>query len=510
MELNISNFYQQLIGKKLGLNKNEVFVENFFLTTAGVLVFFHLNSTKNRLERFAGLEIKVWLFELSKLTHPLWDKPKLIDTLPSPQVFLGRMERENFPGFQSSLKLKTIELKRWLFLAKTRKSITNWQFLSLQKVDGEYLSFWWLKNHGVFAKIYPNYLITAEVKLKHSLPLLEKLPSNPILKPNTKNAWEAFNTFNPAAFYAAGKVHILYRAQGYDYVSVIGYAQSKDGVKISKTFQKPIYTPTQIFEGVSLPPGKSDGDYVSGGGCGGCEDPRVTVIDDKVYMTYVAYDGWNPPRVALTSLALTDFLAERFFWETPVLISPPGVVDKSACIFPEKINGKYVIMHRIFPDILIDFVDNLDFTDQKYLESKAKISPRSQEWWDSRKIGAGAPPLKTSLGWLLIYQAVDDKDASQYKVGAMLLDLKNPSKVLARSSQPIMEPKEHYENAGFKAGVIYPCGAVIIKERLFVYYGGADSYVCVATATLDKFLNDLLKTGAPSLEQTQLGVKQER
>jgi len=207
-------------------------------------------------------------------------------------------------------------------------------------------------------------------------------------------------------------------------------------------------------------------------------------------LTYVAFDGINPPRIALTSISAYDFLNRRWLWERPVLISPPGIVDKSAVIFPEKINGKYVIMHRIYPDILIDFVDNLNFDGTFWLKGEYKISPRPDKW-DSRKIGAGAPPLKTKYGWLLIYQSVGEQDPGRYKIGAMLLDLLDPTKVLYRSQSPILEPEETYENDGFKSGVIYPCGAVIIDDTLYVYYGGADSYVCVATAKLEDFLTEL-------------------
>jgi hypothetical protein len=108
------------------------------------------------------------------------------------------------------------------------------------------------------------------------------------------------------------------------------------------------------------------------------------------------------------------------------------------------------------------------------------------------KVGCGPPPLKTKDGWLLIYQAVGACDESRYKIGAMLLDLKDPTKVLARTRSPILEPVAVYENEGFKAGVVYPCGAVIINDRLFVYYGGADTVVCVATAKLNNFLEQLV------------------
>jgi len=258
--------------------------------------------------------------------------------------------------------------------------------------------------------------------------------------------------------------------------------------------------PTQPFE-IPTKVGQVNMKFMSAG-YGGCEDPRLTRIDDRIYMTYVAFNGYSEPRIALSSISVKDFLAHNWLWTHPVLISRPGVVTKSACILPEKINGKYVIFHRVFPDILIDYRDDLDFEDGQYLSYQKKISPRSALWWDSRKIGVGAPPLKTQDGWLLIYQSIDDKEGHPYKVGAMLLDLNDPSEVLHRSRQPILEPQEWYDNDGFKAGVVYPCGAVIIGETLFVYYGGADSRVCVATANLAEFLYQLKNEGDAKVEPT--------
>ena len=155
-------------------------------------------------------------------------------------------------------------------------------------------------------------------------------------------------------------------------------------------------------------------------------------------------------------------------------------------------------MHRVFPDILIDFVDSLDFSDGNFLEGRYRIKTRDG-YWDSRKIGAGAPPIKTKDGWLLIYYGVDDRDASQYKIGAMVLDASDPTKVLHRTDQPILEPVEWYENEGHKAGIAYPCGAAIIDNKLFVYYGGADTVVCVATAELSEFMESLIKDKKPKL-----------
>lgn len=318
---------------------------------------------------------------------------------------------------------------------------------------------------------------------------LKKHVGNPIIAPKPNHSWEAFTTFNPSAIYLDNKVHILYRAQGYDYISSVGYACSHDGFSISERSNIPIYAPQADFEMNNL--GGVNAEFVSGGGYGGCEDPRLTCIGNTVYMTYVAFDGYSPPRLALTSILLENFLAQRWLWSKPVLISRPGEADKSGCLLPEKINGKYVFFHRVFPNILVDFVDDLNFDGkQKWLRGQYKI-PIRPHMWDSRKIGAGAPPLKTKDGWLLIYYGVDDKDDSQYKIGAMLLDLQDPTKVLYRSNYPILEPSEEYENTGFKPGVAYPCGAVIIDNVLLVYYGGADNVVCVASSKLDEFISEL-------------------
>jgi len=341
------------------------------------------------------------------------------------------------------------------------------------------------------------------------VPILERFDGNPILEPQPNHWWESKATFNPGAIYEQGKVHIVYRAIGDSDVSVLGYACSVDGFHIDERLDKPIYVPREPFEGAGLvyptainpqityfsaeDEEEDENNYVSGGGgWGGCEDPRLTRIDDRVYMTYVAFDGYSPPRVALTSIHIDDFLARNWQWQKPVLISPPGVVDKNACILSERIDSKYVIFHRIFPNILVDFVDDLDFDGAtRWLKGEFKISTRAA-YWDSRKLGIGAPPVKTKDGWLTIYQGVDERDPGRYKVGAMLLDLKDPTRVLARLGKPILEPEVWYENEGWKAGVVYPCGAVVIGDRLLVYYGAADKVTCVASAKLDTVFAHLI------------------
>lgn len=330
---------------------------------------------------------------------------------------------------------------------------------------------------------------------------LRKHKSNPIIKPAHKNAWETWQTFNPAALFEDGKVHLVYRAIGEDGISRFGYASSKDGILIDERLGKPIFELSDA--GV---PSSAESAYFSGGSWGGAEDPRITKLDDNLHMLFVAFQGL--PRLALVSIKWGDFLNKRWRWGGVKIISPPGIVDKSGCLFPERINGKYAILHRIFPNIILDFVDTLDFPEGKYLSGekevwgKHSIKVRKGEW-DSLKIGPGAPPIKTDKGWLLIYYGVDEKDR-RYKIGAMLLDLKNPRKVLARTKKPILEPIEWYENAGHKRGVAYPCGAVVMGKELYVYYGGADSYVCVASANLEKFLDDLVGSKNPKLSRSKI------
>jgi predicted GH43/DUF377 family glycosyl hydrolase len=317
---------------------------------------------------------------------------------------------------------------------------------------------------------------------------------NPIICPDPKHEWESFTTFNPTALEIDGVTHILYRAQGHDYVSRIGHATSANGVTIDSRDEIPAFQDAALTTNTQFAV-----DYGSGGSVGGAEDPRATLLDGIVYMFFVAYDGASPPRLALTTISKDAFLGRRWNeWSSTKTVSPPGVVDKSGTLFPEKIKGKFVVMHRIFPDIQLDYRDDLDFSSSgDYLQTLARI-PASESGWDSRKIGAGAPPIKTAAGWILIYYGVDDADAREYKVGAMLLDLEDPARVLFRCSSPILEPRAWYEQSGFKAGILYPCGAVVKGPDLLVYYGAADNFVAVAKVNLAVFLAGMTGPGGNS------------
>jgi predicted GH43/DUF377 family glycosyl hydrolase len=214
------------------------------------------------------------------------------------------------------------------------------------------------------------------------------------------------------------------------------------------------------------------------GGNSGCEDPRLTQIGDTIYMCYTAYDGVSPTRVALTSIPVDSFLKKYWRWAPPVLISPPGYDDKDACIFPEKVDGQYLIFHRIGDDIDIALVPDLRFTGARWLGERRWLAPR-RGWWDNFKVGIAAPPVRTRRGWLLLYHGVASD--RKYRVGAVLMDLKDPTRIIGRTDEPLLQAETECEKNGQVPDVVFPCGNVIIGDTLFVYYGGADSVCCVAT-----------------------------
>ncbi len=319
--------------------------------------------------------------------------------------------------------------------------------------------------------------------------LLLKYSGNPIICPNITHPWEAYQTFNAGAILLEGKVHLVYRAVGVDEVSRFGYACSEDGFQVEERSEFPIYE-RPIYEARSR-----NEDFkthpVSGGGFYGCEDPRLAIVkdDDNVYMTYTAFDPYEL-RVGITSIRVSDFLSKRWRWKGEKLLTPPGETHKNFVLFPEKIRGKYAVLHSISPKISIAYLDSLDLEEDEYILSQYRPT-YNPEGWEAVVKGAGAPPLKTDEGWILFYHGIDKKDG-MYKIGVMLLDTENPEEVLYRSPKPILKPDHWYENNGFKPGVVYTCGAVIKDERLLLYYGAADNYVCVAHAQLE-FLDALGK-----------------
>lgn len=344
---------------------------------------------------------------------------------------------------------------------------------------------------------------------------LNRLPQNPVLSPNPDVWWESEAVFNPGAVYHDGRVHLFYRALGRDGISRIGYAQSKDGVHFER-YPEPAYDPGAGFavpepmpglptkkEKRSYRPLSYDTDiYASGGGWGGSEDPRAVIIDERCYMSFGIFESWQSMRLALTSLTLPDLRMALWRWDPHITMSPAGETHKNWVLFPEKIGGKFAILHAMTPELMIEYVGDLNDLRAQPIRSNNRRGGRKGHWDDFVR-GAAAPPIKTPEGWLLLYHGMHPGRGHGYNLGAMLLDLNDPSKVLYRSAYPVLSPEAWYEH-DWKPGVVYASGAVVMNNELVVYYGGGDKHIAAAKAPLHEFLYKLTTGDHPALEPVQL------
>jgi len=321
---------------------------------------------------------------------------------------------------------------------------------------------------------------------------LTRYEGNPILEPRGYD-WESVAVFNPAATHKNGQIHLLYRAiadyQGY--VAQLGHAVFDEGLNLVERSDMPCFGPDMKLWENSI------------------EDARLTEIDGELYMTYVVTPTPTPPggvrirlgipnrQQAITRIALARVDKDFRNFTRLGIITPYVANERDTVLFPMRINGKYGALHRPatdwvdsdhspkFPSIWFAYLDGLGEG-----MSGHKLVMESREEWESYKVGAGAPPVWTERGWLLIYHGVDK--GRVYRAGAALLDLEEPWKVIARTTEPILEPEEEYERIGDMPNVVFPEGAVVIGEELLVFYGGADKVCCVASVPLNKLLDNLL------------------
>lgn len=322
-----------------------------------------------------------------------------------------------------------------------------------------------------------------------------------ILKP-THLAFENKAVLNPACIEVNGITHMFYRAVNHQNISSIGHCQLKNNQVINRLTQ-PILAPELDYE------------------IKGAEDPRITLLDDTYYLFYTAYDGNNALIAYATSQNLINFnkhglisprisydkaedifrhsqVRERYTLFETLYKSKRGqnvlLYEKDASLFPQKFKGKFALVHRILPGIqLIYFKDFADLTDhywRRYLTNLGRhviIDPLY--WYESRNVGGGCPPIKTKAGWLIIYHAVEDTPLGKiYHAGAVLLDLENPLKVIGRLKEPLFSPKALWEKHGVVDNVVFPTGAIIKGDKLFIYYGAADTCIAAKSVELDSLL----------------------
>lgn len=328
--------------------------------------------------------------------------------------------------------------------------------------------------------------------------LLNKFEGNPILSPNSKNKWESLVVCNPAAWYENGKFYLYYRAAGNDeshYIH-IGLAISEDGFNFQRVSDQPILSPT---------PDNFD--------AGSVEDPRLVKIGEEYYMTYAfrpyppgqywkyRYDEVKAPEhdafaprclrenIGNTALAVSKDL---FRFKKVGRLTDPSLDDRDVILFPEKINDKFYMIHR--PK---NYVGTAYATEHPAIwiksshdlmswNTSSKLLLKGKEPWEV-KVGGNTPPLRTPEGWLLLYHGVDDKYV--YRIGACLLDLDDPTRVLYRTRNFIMEPETEIERKGlYQWGVVFPTGVVLRNNTLYVYYGASDQWCCVATCDINELI----------------------
>ena len=343
-----------------------------------------------------------------------------------------------------------------------------------------------------------------------------------ILLESTKKEFESQAVLNPSIVQEGDNLHMFYRAVSRGNRSSVGYCRLEGPMKVVERSDAPILYPEHDYERQ------------------GCEDPRVVYLNGTYYMFYAAYDGKSARGALATSRDLKTWkkhgiitpnitydLAEDlfrkskskikekyFFFESyykDIVGKDVMLWEKDMFVMPKKIDGKFALIHRILPDIQIayfkDFKDLNESYWTKYLKDLSRyIVLESKYWFESRNIGGGCPLIETKEGWLMIYHAVQDTNKGKiYRAAAALLDKKNPKKVLGHLSDPLFSPEEEWEVRGDVSNVVFPTGAAVFGDTLYIYYGAADKRIAVASLHTQELIDDLLNIDRSSDIRTEIG-----
>ncbi len=297
--------------------------------------------------------------------------------------------------------------------------------------------------------------------------LVTRYPNNPIL---TKNdvPYEVATVHNAGVTKYGDEYIMLFRAHKLNGRSILGLARSKDGYHF-KVEEKPFMVPATsgIFA-----------EYEAFG----IEDPRITCIDGEYLITYSAYSR-HGVRIGL---------AKTSDWKNVERFSLITEADyRNVVIFPEKFNGLYARLDRPHSEISPWSIWISYSPDLRYWGDSRLIMNPEPYHWDEMKIGPGAPPIKTDKGWLSIYHGVfPTMDGNVYRLGVALHDLDDPSKIIGVGDNWILQPEEPYEITGYVHNVVFTCGAVPEDDgTVKIYWGGADTVMCVGTARIDNLVD---------------------
>ena len=231
-------------------------------------------------------------------------------------------------------------------------------------------------------------------------------------------------------------------------------------------------------------------------------DPRLVKVDDTYYIMW-CQDAYGP----------TIGIAKTTDFKTFTRLENPFLpYNRNAVLFPRKINGNFGMLsrpcdngHTAFGDIFLT-----ESKDMEFWGHHRHVMGRSDNWWESLKIGGGAAPIETDKGWLMFYHGVVNTcNGYVYSIGAAILDINDPSKVLHRCSNYILAPEEWYEERGFVPNVCFPCAALTDADtgRIAIYYGCADSYVGIAFTTVQEIYDYILKYDKLQPEDDTIGIR---
>jgi len=330
-----------------------------------------------------------------------------------------------------------------------------------------------------------------------------------IILEHRPDGFDSMAVLNPGCVQQGDTVHMYYRGVVKGNLSSIGYARLQGPLTVVERSDAPILASEDAYD------------------CHGLEDPRIIFFEGLYYMIYVAYDGKNARTAYATSSDLKQWkkcgmispqmsykellllfersgvsVKEAYFRFGEYIISRQGsgvkIWDKDAFIFPRRINGKIALVHRILPDMQIAYADSFsDFQRKEYWEDHLKhlqdaVLLENEHKFENRNIGGGCPPIETDAGWLLIYHGVEEQNRSKvYSAAVALLDKDNPQQVIARARVPLFVPQEKWELHGSVNSVIFPTGTSQFGDRLYLYYGAADSRIAAASLSLSELLTVL-------------------